>query len=482
MKSIKLFVIAIALILAFSVGSVMAQETFDSTAAEEEGYWYSRYNLGNLVMRSGMGETFMPDMQMMMMVMKMVDVDFDPMQKGMYGDGNHPMPPLNASLLQSVYKSGLPYYVQKVDVDDFATQKWDPASFDQTLTGLANGFTIIKEVEWAKQFHIDGHFGTPADNFGAQWRFVGTALIMEAKMQVMNFHDNMEKYDLSGGGDYVMLWAISDLGNTLEQSHLLYSTSNRYKDLEASAMMLMAADTLFGKIKDMGLSTIREKSLALQSLVWYAYSTHNQENRSEALANIDKIAGELKLMTPVNAAEKAYAIRGLIEAKRALGGEIEKIATLASELFADFDMTKGFFKSQNTYTIDDVAIIVGALNAMRIFESADVDELKAEEVFTLFFDTILNQAGMQQSAPPLPVAKSKFEYEGEPEIYFRHPDVPFPPMAGGKYGIAPVFASSVTYKDGKWEIDRTFDAAGAMHASNEMIWLHHDEVDGFPIL
>jgi len=42
--------------------------------------------------------------------------------------------------------------------------------------------------------------------------------------------------------------------------------------------------------------------------------------------------------------------------------------------------------------------------------------------------------------------------------------------------------SSVTYEDGKWEIDRTFDAAGAMHASNEMIWLHHDEVDGFPIL
>ncbi|GAH29515.1 unnamed protein product, partial [marine sediment metagenome] len=164
MKSIKLFMIAIALILAFSVNLVMAQETFDSTAAEEEGYWYSRYNLGNLVMRSAMGETFMPDMPMMMMVMKMVDADFDPMQKGMYGDGNHPMPPLNASLLQSVYKLGSPYYVQKVDVNDFGTQKWDPASFDQTLTGLANGYTIIKEVEWAKQFHVDEHFGTPADN------------------------------------------------------------------------------------------------------------------------------------------------------------------------------------------------------------------------------------------------------------------------------------------------------------------------------
>ena len=158
------------------------------------------------------------------------------------------------------------------------------------------------------------------------------------------------------------------------------------------------------------------------------------------------------------------------------------VSSLASGFVADFDMTNGIFSSQTTYTTDDVAIIVGALNAMRIFESAEIDEIKAEEVFTRFFDAVLNQAGMQQSAPPLPVAKSKFEYEGESEIYFGNPVVLFPPMAGGEYGIAPVFASSVTYKDGKWEIDRTFDAAGAMHASNEMIWLHHDEVDGFPIL
>jgi len=73
-----------------------------------------------------------------------------------------------------------------------------------------------------------------------------------------------------------------------------------------------------------------------------------------------------------------------------MGGEIENISSLASEFLADFDMTKGIFKSQNTYTIDDVAIIIGALNAIKIFESAEVDEVKAEEMFTRFFDTILN--------------------------------------------------------------------------------------------
>lgn len=33
----------------------------------------------------------------------------------------------------------------------------------------------------------------------------------------------------------------------------------------------------------------------------------------------------------------------------------------------------------------------------------------------------------------------------------------------------------------KWTgIDRNFDTAGAMHAANEFIWLHHNEVNGFP--
>ncbi len=40
-------------------------------------------------------------------------------------------------------------------------------------------------------------------------------------------------------------------------------------------------------------------------------------------------------------------------------------------------------------------------------------------------------------------------------------------LAGGKYGIAPVFASSVTYGDGEWKIDRTFDSAGEF----DSVWL-----------
>ncbi len=475
------FVAALTLMLLFTTSLALATEVFDSVAAEEEGYWYSRYNMGTLAMRSGLGETFMPDMEMMMQAMKMADEDFDPMQKGMdYGDGNHPMAPVNPSLLQVVYKSGSPYYTQAVDINDFATQKWDPSTFDKTVTGLATGHLMIKEIEWAKQFHVDGHFGTPTEGIGAQWRFVGSVLVMESKMQAMYFLKNKDRFDLSDGGDYVMLWALSDLGNVLELDALLYSSSNRYKDLQASGMFLDAADNLFNGLKDKTPLSIVEESLAIQSLVWYAASTHNKERKSEALSSIGTISGKLRSMEPKNAAERAYAIRGLLEAERTLGTQIEQIDILVSQLFEEFDNSKGIFASQNTYTTDDVAIIVGALNAIRIFPHANMDTDRAEEIFTIFFETVLNKAGMQQSAPPIPISKGTFEYEGTPEIFFRYPGMPFPPMAGGTHGIAPMFASSVTYNDGQWEIDRTFDSAGAMHASNEMIWLHHDEVDGFP--
>ncbi len=64
------------------------------------------------------------------------------------------------------------------------------------------------------------------------------------------------------------------------------------------------------------------------------------------------------------------------------------------------------------------------------------------------------------------------------------------PVAGGLssrealmilHGIAPVFAASVTIGIDGWTADRDhFDTAGAMHAANEMIWFHSDEINGFP--
>ncbi|MFQ6033486.1 MAG: hypothetical protein ACE5KR_01335, partial [Candidatus Bipolaricaulia bacterium] len=148
---------------------------FDATAAEEEAYWYSRYNLGHLTMRSGLGETFMPAPAMVQQIIKAIDAD--------PSDGDTAMSPKGVALLRVVYAGGDPHWTQESDPMDFTTMRWDPAKFDKQVTGAATGWTMIKEIEWAKQFHVDFHFGKPTDPFGAQWRFVGMVMIAMAKQQ-----------------------------------------------------------------------------------------------------------------------------------------------------------------------------------------------------------------------------------------------------------------------------------------------------------
>ena len=471
----------------FAVAQDTGANTFTSTDAEEEGYWYSRYNLGNLSMRSGLGTVVKPDGKVIMHAMAAADADFDPAEfaKGNsnYGDGDHITPPKNVAPLSSVYKSGDPHYIAKFNAPDFGTQRWDPTKMDKTLTGLANGFTIMKETEWARQFHVDDHFGTPSSDFGAYWRFVGAIMTMNAKMQTKSFLENMSAYDLSGGGDAAMLMAVADVADLLSVDTLAHSeVPNRYGDAKTAEMFTAGADKLFEIVNVSAPATVKGASLAIQSLVWYGAKTDNTANKAAAMKKIVSLTRALEAMKPANASEQAYYLRGLVEAKRTLGLNNGSIRSVAADFLNDFNMETGGFNSQHLYTIDEFGAIVGALNALRIFETADVDADQVNEVFTAFWEQVMNKGGLQMSAPPLKAAKSPFEYEGEPQTFFRYgPSQPVPPMAGGKFGVAPVFATSIGYENGKWSVvDANFDAAGSMHASNEMIWLHYDEINGFP--
>jgi len=456
---------------------------FNGTAAEEEGYWYSRYNLGNLVMRSGMGDTFMPEMEMVQKMMQMADANPD--------DGDTPAPPKNPALLRSVYASGDPHYIQTLDVSDFGTQRWDPASFDTTVTSQALGWTMIKESEWAKQFHVDNHFGTPADNFGAQWRFVGLVLNAEAKMQgqfaLQNLKNDQGLIANSDGtvdwpGQWVMLTAFSDLGSTLGASTLPHSVANRYNDPQASGLFLGAADGLFGALASRQPADTAELSLAVQGLTWYAATTTNAEHQAQAIERIGQFGDALLGASTDNATNAAYVIRGLVEAYRVTGDSkyLDGAAAAFNALSADYDATHGVFNSQSNYTIDNVAVIMGALNSLKLFGGGAVDANQVESLFAGFFESAVNLSGLQISAPPIPVAKGAFE-QNEPPIFYAYPGMPFPPMAGGEFGVAPVFATEVKWDGSQWSVvNGRFDAAGAMHASNEFIWFHNDEVNGFP--
>ncbi len=471
-------------VLAFAGSGVNGGDpSFTKTDAEEEGYWYSRYNLGNLVMRSGLGETYMPDPAKVKMMIQMVDANPN--------DGDTAAPAKNITLLQSVYASGDPHYTTKLDVNDFATQRWDPATFDKNVTSSAMAWTIIKETEWAKQFHVDSHFGTPADDFGAQWRFVGMVMnansLMQSKYALEKMRNEQGLFANSDGaidwdGQWSMLEALSDVGGLLNANNVPNSATNRYKNPQMAAMLLGAADAFFNSISSRQPSDTQELSLAVQGLTWYAASTTNAANKAAAIDLIGKFGDQLVNANKDDATRKAFAIRGLIEAYRTTGNNAYRDA--AAEVFTglagEYDGATGVFTSQNVYTIDNVAVIMGAINSSLIFLGDAIDQNQAETMFAGFFESAVNMSGLQQSVPPIPVAKGKFEQD-EPPMYYGYPSIPKPPMAGGQYGIAPVFASEVKWDGGQWQVTNgRFDAAGAMHASNEFIWFHNDEVNGFP--
>ncbi|MBZ0275362.1 MAG: hypothetical protein K8I60_04425 [Anaerolineae bacterium] len=447
---------------------------FDATAAEEESYWYSRYSLMSLVMQSGNGVMADVPMDMVMGAVGMVDANPD--------DGNTVMVPQNVALLGMVYAGGDPHFTTAMNPDDFGTMRW--VGGDESFTLEASAWTIVKETEWARLFHVDKHFGTPTDNFGAQERFAGMVMALSAKMHVMAWLQSPDAFDTDLSGQYVMLEALSDTGSMLAAETQLFSETNRYADLDAVGMFLGAANDLFTSLAGAQPHTVKEWSLAAQSAVWFAANTQDEGLRSEALDRLAAAGDALLGVQPESASETAYAIRGLIEAARITGNSAyqDQAIALWNNLVADYDAAVGTFASQSTYTTDDVAAIVGALNALRLFGGDQVNNDVREAIFAGFYEGTINLSGLQIATPPVELFKGAYE-QTNPEIYYRYPSQPMPPMAGGEFGIAPVFAASVTLDNGTWTADTNhFDTAGAMHASNEMIWYHADEIYGFPTL
>lgn len=445
---------------------------FDATAAEEEGYWYSRYNLGSLTMQSGNGEVFMPDQEMMMAVMQMVDADPT--------DGDTADPPANPAMLRIVYAGGDPHLVTSpIDEHDFATLRW--VGGDTRVTTEASAWTIIKELEWAKLFHVDEHFGVPEDNWGAHQRFMGMVMALMPKMQVQAWMQEPDRFENSLAGDYVMLIALSDAASVYGVDTLPGSASNRYADPDTTAMFAQAADMLFQKVVASSPSSVRDYSLGIQSLVWYAAYTADAAARTAALDKIPQWADALASASHGTPVEHANVVRGLIEAGRVIDSKyLDLAANHFNALASSYDGTHGFFADQTTYTTDDVGTILGAINSARLFLGDRIDQAQAESIFAGFFEGTVNLSGLQISAPPVSLFKGDFEQD-DPEIYYRYPTTPMPPMAGGEFGIAAVLASSVTWDGSKWTADQShFDTAGAMHTANEMIWFHSDEVSGFP--
>lgn len=438
--------------------------------ANEEGYWYSRYNMMSLTMQSGLGESFMPSPAGMQMAMTVAAQN----------PADPPMPPVNAALLRIVYAGGDPRFVSAPDSKDFGTLRW--AGGPARATTEATAWTITKEIEWAKLFHVDHHFGTPTDSFGATQRFVGVVLASMVKMQFMAMQQEPTRFEESALGDYALLTALSDAAGFYGAAAMPHSATNRYADPVASAQFAGLARQQFRKVLASEPEEVRELSSAIQAVVWYASITADPAELASARDAIIRWADEISHEDAEGPATRAYALRGLIEAGRVTGVAryLDEAAATYQALVAGFDGAHGVLRGTHRLTTDGVGEIAGALNAAGLFLGDRIDQAGLTALFGAWWEGTANLSGFQISAPAIPEFKGAYETTQDP-LNYRYPLLPLPKDAGTPYGTAPVFAATVTWTGEGWLASQEwFDTAGAMHASNELIWFHNDEVNGFP--
>lgn len=465
---------------------------FDQTAVNWNSYWYSRYNLGNLAMMSGLGVTFMPDMKDVMAMVSMVD-------RGP-ADGEHVTVPKNPALLLAVYAGGDPTLVNAFDGDpsNLANGRWNPAKVNAVITPSAQAQTILKEVEWAKFFNGGTFAGKVTDGFGAMDRFKGMALFAEAKMQAGFALKEMRNKDglfisqvrQSDGKTVVvdgstkladqfqMLQALADIHGVVHSPERYNSV---YGDEAFHQMMAAAADDLFGRLASSSPTGLEDLSLGAQALVWYAATTHDARLQQQALDQLKRYGDGLLKAEQRDAVERAVAIRGLIEAGRVTGDSkyLQAAAGSFEKMSKDYDFTLGYFRSKTKLTVGEVGDILGALNALLKHGGPGVDTKLATRVQVGFFEAAVNKSGLLQAVPPKEMEASPFELaRASNPLYFAYPSIP----KMGEKGVGAVDASEIAMnmKEGRWTVtNSSFDTAGAMHTSNEQNWTF-GLVNGFP--
>lgn len=127
--------------------------------------------------------------------------------------------------------------------------------------------------------------------------------------------------------------------------------------------------------------------------------------------------------------------------------------------------------------------IIGALNTLFRHAGDKVDQDQVSRMFVGFFEAAVNRSGLMQAVPPKEMEASPFELaKSDNDLFFGYPTIPTPDQAGGPNGRAPVDAAEIAFDEtsGRWVVtDAAFDSAGAMHTSNEQVWVF-GVVNGFP--
>lgn len=439
---------------------------FNLSALVWQGYWLSRDHFGPFVMASGAGIPFEPPMEMMQAAMSMVAQN----------PGDPVAIPTNLFPLQAVYASADPTLVndpREFDPLDFEALRLDPAGFDETVRVRAQAETMLKESQWAHNF-ADPHFGAPDGDFGAQQRFMGQMVaslsVMQGQYAMANLATDSGLYADSDGtidhtGNWVLLHAFADIASLTGGD----VADGRYANPQAAPAFADATTMLLEALADREPETTDEAASAVRALAYVA-ATHDDlaDVALERLATITDALAEMEVTTP---AEQAAAVAGLVAAGAATGDQahLDAADETLQALADDFDPTTGVFGSTDSYTVDDVAWVIGGLNSA-LQQGVEASRGQAGQMLLSFYEATLSLGGMQLSAPPGKdgAMAGEFEKDLPHENYYHPTTTPPPPMSG--YLTVP--AEEITLGADGWSVtsDR-FVVAGAMHLANELNWL-----------
>ncbi|MEE9284113.1 MAG: hypothetical protein V3V35_00130, partial [Dehalococcoidia bacterium] len=438
-----------------AAGSLDGLPSHDPDRAAFEAYWYSRYNLGQLVMRSGLGVRFMPPMEKVQQMMEMAGI---------------PQGPANPFLLLAPFASGDPHWVQPFNgsEDDFSNFRWDTATMDTTVTPQAIGQTITKEVIWAKAFASDIEGPVPMNHFralvlsaeaAAQAQFALANLRSPEGLLVSAWRDGqIADSAVKGQDQVVMLWALSELADYASGAYGWYGAPLTGDQASAMADDLLAAILRYAEDHPGFLAALpsRDLGVALSALSAYASYTSNESQGARVAEQvIPSLARELTSRMDQRgklgqtgryrqAATQGAVVSGLVFAYKVTGAGAYREDALRAWRYLEtlWDGTVSVYRSDEAasryvYTARDVGDVVGAFNALINGLNIDV-----EQRFADFFDGALNRSGLQIA-------------EAAPTGGGQDADaIPDPFSAGGESGQAPVLATEVAYDttSGQWSV------------------------------
>ena len=457
----------VAIDFASASGIIGGDPEFNYSALVWQGYWLSRDHFGPFVMGSGMGIPFEPPMETLMAAIGIIAQNPD----------DPVIVPQNMLPLQAVFASASsdllndPRDFEPLDFEGF---RLDPATFDERVTVRGQAETMLKESQWAHNF-ADPHFGDPAGDFGAQQRFIGVMVSMLAQMQGMYamqnllgddglYHDSDGELDYTG--NWVMLHTLADIAG------LTGEEGGRYANPEAHPVFDGAATQLFRTLETREPASATEAASAVRALVYLASTTGDAEVANDSLTAAGAIGSTLSAAsTSADTVDVAAAIAGMISAEAAgIDGDfLDEADALFGRLSDDYDETRGIFQSKATYTSDDVAWIIGALNSLVQYGN-EATRPEAARMLLGFYESTISLGGMQLSAPPGKSGAMAGAFEMDlPSVVYYHPaDTPPPPVAG-KLTIP---AQEIMWDGVRWQVtDDRFLPAGAMHLANELNWL-----------